>query len=186
MKNFKLLGLLFVLTTVVVSCKNNDPAPVNEAEVITTMTATLTPNGGGAAITLKTKDADAGGPNAPVVTVSGPLAANTVYNGTIELLNELKTPAEDITAEVRKENAEHQFFFQATNNIVTVAYADKDANNLPVGLSFTVTTTTAGTGTLTITLRHKPDKTASGVSSGNIANAGGSTDITQTFNITVQ
>ena len=87
MKNSKLLSLLLIATLVFASCDNDDPEPVNEEEVITTLTATLTPVTGGTSIVLKTQDLDGDGPNAPVVTVSGPLAANTVYNGTMEILN---------------------------------------------------------------------------------------------------
>lgn len=187
MRNLKLVSLVVIAAITFASCNNNDdPVVVNEEEVITTMTATLTPVGGGTAVTLVTRDADGDGPTAPVVTVSGPLAANTVYNGTVELLNELETPAEDITEEIDEERDEHQFFFTATNNVVTAAYSDTDSNNLPVGLMYTITTTAAGTGTLTITLIHEPDKTATGVSGGDPTNAGGSTDISATFNITVQ
>ena len=58
-----------------------------------------------------------------MVTVSGPLAANTVYNGTMEILNELESPAEDVTEEIEEEADEHQFFFGVTNSIVTATYA---------------------------------------------------------------
>ena len=50
----------------------------------------------------------------------------------------------------------------------------------------TLTTGEAGTGTLSIILRHEPAKDASGVSDGQIANAGGETDIEVSFNITIE
>src|SRR5690606_24397160 len=93
---------------------DDDPAPVNEEEVITTLTATLIPMGGGTTITLQTRDLDGEGPNAPVITVSGPLVAGTTYNGSLLLLNETITPAEVINEEIEEESDEHQFFFQAT------------------------------------------------------------------------
>ena len=43
-----------------------------------------------------------------------------------------------------------------------------------------------GSGTITVTLRHEPNKDAAGVSSGDIANAGGETDIEVTFNVEIQ
>ena len=187
MKKINLLIVLFVSTFAFVSCNNNDdPDPVNPEEVITTLTATLTPQGSGTVVTLQSRDLDGDGPNAPVITVSGSLAANTTYNGTVEVLNETETPAEDITVEVQEEAEEHQFFYTPTNNIVTVAYTDTDGNNDPIGLTYTLTTTAAGTGNLTITLRHEPNKSASGVSTGDITNAGGETDVEATFSITVQ
>ena len=180
MKNLKLLSLLLVATLVFVSCDDDDPAPVNEEEVITTLIATLTPQGGGAVVTLTSRDADGDGPNAPVITVSGALAANTTYDGAVQVLNELENPAEDITEEVEEEDDEHQFFYEST--LVTSAYGDVDGNGDPVGLVYTITTAAAGTGNLTITLIHEPNKPNDGTS----ANAGGETDIAATFPITVQ
>ena len=71
MKNVKFLATAIFATVLFVSCSNDDdtPEPVNEEEVITTLTVTLSPNGGGTAITLQTRDLDGDGPNAPVVTV---------------------------------------------------------------------------------------------------------------------
>jgi len=172
------LGLLFITLT---ACSNDDdtPIPVNEEEVITTLIATLSPQGGGTDVTLTTRDLDGDGPDIPQITISGPLVASTTYNGTITLSNETEQPAEDITAEVSEEADEHQFFF--TSSIGSIVYADTDSNGSPVGLAFTLTTNTATTGNLTITLRHEPSKSASGVSDGDITNAGGSTDIQITF-----
>ena len=189
MKKFKLFSLLFIAVTAFVSCNNDDddlPPPVNEEEVITTLTATLTPVGGGDVVTLQSQDLDGEGPNAPVITVSGNFAANTTYTGTVQVLNELENPAEDITTEVAEENDEHQFFYTSNNNLVTIDYTDMDGNGNPVGIQFTLTTTNAGNGTLTITLRHEPNKTAAGVMAGDITNAGGETDVAATFNIAVQ
>ena len=187
MKTIKLLSILFISSLVFISCDPaDDPIPVNEEEVITTMTATLTPTGGGTAIVLKTQDLDGNGPNAPVITVSNPLAINTVYTGVMEVLNETESPAEDITEEVLEEALEHQFFFTPTNGIATVAYTDTDSEGNPVGIQFTLTTTDAGSGTITISLVHEPEKTEPGVSSGDITNAEGETDIDATFSIVVQ
>ncbi|MDO5970161.1 type 1 periplasmic binding fold superfamily protein [Flavivirga aquimarina] len=184
--NLKSAFLILVSTLTFIGCSNDDdPEIVIEEEVITTMTATLVPVGGGTTITLMTQDLDGDGPNEPEVTVSGDLVANTTYNGSLVLLNETKNPAEDITEEIEELDDEHQFFFQATNSIATFAYSDTDGDGNPVGLSFTLTTGSAGTGTITIVLRHEPNKGATGVSDGDITNAGGSTDITETFSVTV-
>ncbi|MDA0176673.1 type 1 periplasmic binding fold superfamily protein [Mesoflavibacter profundi] len=192
MKTLKHLSYLLIASLIFVSCSSDDdnndiPEPVNEEEVITTITATLTPAGGGTAIVLQSQDLDGDGPNAPVVTVSGDLAANTSYSGSLDLLNETESPAESITEEIEEEALEHQFFFDVSNGLFDVAYDDVDADGNPVGLSFIVTTdATTGTEALTITLRHEPNKDASGVSAGDITNAGGETDIEVTFNVTVQ
>jgi hypothetical protein len=173
-------GLLAIGTFV--SCNNDDdnPEPVNEEEVITTMNVTLT--AAGSSIVLRSFDADGDGPNPPQVSVSGNLTANTTYAGSIELLNETESPAEDITEEIAEEDEEHQFFFTTGGAIASVTYADQDGNGNPLGLSFNLVTGDAGSGTLLITLRHEPKKP----NDGTLADAGGETDIAQSFSLTVE
>ncbi|MEE3999147.1 type 1 periplasmic binding fold superfamily protein [Tenacibaculum sp. FZY0031] len=186
MKHIKLLAVLFISAITITSCSDDDPVVINEDEVITTMTIELTPNGGGDKVTLQSKDADGDGPTAPVVT-GGTLAANTTYNAVITLLNELESPAEDITEEVAEEADEHQFFYSQTGLTSTFTYAGaNDSNGNPVGIKFTIATGSAGTGTYIVTLRHEPNKGASGVKEGDITNAGGETDIQVSFPITVE
>ena len=188
MKTLKKVSILVLTAMVFTACSSDDdtPIPVNEEEVITTITATLIPSGGGAAITMQSRDLDGDGPNAPVITVSGSLVANTTYNGSLVLLNETEDPAELINTEIEEEDDEHQFFYQATNGIATFNYVDFDVNGKPLGLEFTVVTSDAGSGNITITLRHEPNKDAANVSMGDITNAGGETDIQATFSVMVQ
>lgn len=174
-----------VIAMTLTSCSNDDPEIINEEEVITTLEVTLVPQGEGTTVTLVSRDLDGDGPNAPVISVSGPLQANKTYAGTAKVLNETETPAENITLEVEEEGDEHQFFYTFSNSIATVAYTDQDKNGRPIGIAFNLTTTTAGIGNLTVTLRHEPNKTASGVVGGNITNAGGETDVEATFSLTV-
>lgn len=184
MKNVKFLTTILLTALFVASCSNDDdtPEPVNEEEVITTLTATLTPSGGGTTITLQTRDLDGDGPNAPVVEVSGNLISGTTYNGSIVLLNETEDPAEDITEEVIEEAEEHQFFYTIGSGLdVTTEYANFDADGNPLGTEFTLTAVSASTGTITFTLRHEPTKPNTG-----LGDAGGETDISATFDVTVE
>jgi hypothetical protein len=174
-----------VIAMTLTSCSNDDPEIINEEEVITTLEVTLIPQGGGTTVTLVSRDLDGDGPNAPVVSVSGALQANKTYAGSVKVLNETETPAENITLEVEEEGDEHQFFYTFSNSIATVAYTDQDKNGRPIGITFNLTTTSARIGNLTVTLRHEPNKTAAGVVAGNITNAGGETDVEATFNLTV-
>ncbi len=183
MKQIKLLSILFIATLVLSSC-SDDPEPINDEEVITSMTVSLIA-ANGSSVTMQTLDADGEGPLPAVVETIGDFAPNTTYTGSIVLLNTLESPAEVISEEVEEEDDEHQFFFQHGNDIET-AYLDFDGNGNPLGLSFSLTTNAAGTGTITVTLRHEPNKEAAGVSDGDIANAGGATDIETTFNYTVE
>jgi hypothetical protein len=187
-----LISCLFLIATLLplVSCDNDDPDPVNEEELITTVKLTFqkldamsAPTGN--PITYSWQDIDGSGANAPVIN-SIMLNANSTYTVTIALLDESKNPVEDISEEVEEEGEAHQFFFQksATLNLNTT-YGDLDSNSFPIGLKNTITTTNASTGTLTVTLRHEPVKDAAGVKDGNMANAGGDTDVEAVFPATI-
>ncbi|CAN1490081.1 hypothetical protein MCETHM1_00169 [Flavobacteriaceae bacterium] len=172
------------------SCNDDDaPAPVNEEELITTITAIYTPVGGGSVVTLQYKDLDGDGPGAPVKTVSGPFEPNKTYNGVVTFRNESVSPAEDLTAEVKEEGDAHQVFYQKTGTLNAFTYrtaaSNLDKNGKPIGLESVFTTIGVAGGTLKITLKHEPNKSAAGVSSGDITNAGGATDAEAEFAITV-
>ncbi len=167
------------------SCKKDDHNHTNESELITTLRYTLVPASGGAPIVLTFKDLDGDGGNAPMIT-NGTLAANTVYNGTLELLNESKTPAENIGNEIQGESTEHQFFYVLTGANLTVKYADQDTKGKPLGLKTQLSTQQASAGKLQIVLRHEPNKDAANVANGLITNAGGETDIEVSFDITIR
>ncbi|MEY8019581.1 type 1 periplasmic binding fold superfamily protein [Muriicola sp. SD30] len=182
MKNIKFFTLVLLTGFLFTSCSDNDnPIPVNEEEIITTITVTLVPNGGGDTITLQSRDLDGDGPDAPVVTVSGNFVANTVYGGAIVILNETESPAENITDEVEAEDEEHQFFYTVSGGLdATTDYANFDDDGNPLGTLFTLSTGAASTGTLGFTLRHEPTKPNTG-----LADAGGETDLAVTFSVTI-
>lgn len=191
MKTLKTIALVFSTVAIFTSCSDDDnkSTPVNEEELITTVKVTLT--NGTNIITLTSKDLD--GPDAPgatEITVDGPLLANTTYTGKVELLNETETPVEIVSEEIEEsaqEKLDHQFFFAAIPSLLgTFTYADLDGEGNPIGLRFTFTTGAASTGSLSVILRHLPNKSATGVSSGDITNAGGSTDAQAIFPITVE
>lgn len=169
-----------LLSVVIISCSKDDdsPEPINEEEVITTMTVVLNPGN----ITLQSQDLDGDGPNPPSVTVSGNLSANTTYTGSITFLNELESPAEDITEEVEEEDDEHQVIFVSSGVALSVSDLNKDGNGNDLGTQFSLSTAAAGSGTLRIVLRHEPTKP----NDGTLAGAGGSTDIDVSFNVTVE
>ncbi|MCK0129953.1 type 1 periplasmic binding fold superfamily protein [Flavobacteriaceae bacterium F08102] len=178
--------LLFAILGLANSCDDqDDPIPVNEEEVITTVRLTLTPKDGGTPIVLESRDLDGIGPDEPIITVSSTLEVSQVYSGNMELLNETVSPADQITEEVEEEGAEHQFFFQLSQDVADISYDDEDVNGNPIGLSIVLETKAVGTSNLTITLRHEPEKTAAGVAEGDISQAGGETDVQVVFPIEV-
>lgn len=184
------MGIALMALLVFNGCKKKkeDPTPPqNEEELITTVKLkvknTLLSSD---STEVVWKDTDGDGGNAPTIGALT-IQANSFYSAYLTLLDESKSShVHDITEEINNEKEEHQFFYQATGNMSNFAYVDKDANNNPVGLQFSFQTGAAGSGTLKITLRHKPNKSATGVSSGDITNAGGETDIEVTFPVTIQ
>ena len=171
---------LLASTLVFASCSDDDNTPdeVNEEEVITTLTVTL--DSGSDIVVLQYQDLDGEGSDSAEITVSGTLSANTVYDGSIVLLNEIE--GENITEEVEEEADEHQFFYTVGSGLnVTTDYNDADSMGNPVGLSFILSTSDASSGALTFTLRHEPNKPNDGLET-----AGGETDIEVTFDVTVQ
>lgn len=163
-----------------------DPVIPNEEELITTVRFHLVPAAGGDTITWTFTDLDGDGGDDPVIVNGSAIQAGTTYNSHVQFLNELETPAEDITEEVEDEADEHQVFYLASGADMTVTYTDMDGDGNPLGLTTQVDAQSASTGTLDIILRHEPDKIASGVSDGDITNAGGETDIEVQFDIAIQ
>jgi hypothetical protein len=187
MKIIKLVPMALVALFAFNSCSDDDAQPVIEQEVITTVTVTLTPqNLFGLPVILTSNDIDGNGPIAPVINSMGTITPGETYTGSVSLFNILTNPIDNISAEVLAKGAEHQFFFNAPG-VGTFAYTDQDVDDRPIGLEFTFTAAAnAQSGNLTVILRHEPNKTAEGVEAGNIANAGGETDIEVTFPVTVQ
>ena len=181
MNVFKLSALL-TPALLIFSCQPVDPTDPHEEELITTLQLDL--DAGSVVHVLNYQDLDGDGGNAPVLSLDT-LLANTTYSGSIRLFNESETPAEEFTAEVFDEAEEHQFFFSASGNS-SFAYIDQDNNGFPVGLAFELVTGEAGSEILSVTLRHQPDKGASGVSDGDITNAGGETDIEVLFDVIIE
>ncbi|WP_205501435.1 hypothetical protein [Rufibacter psychrotolerans] len=176
------LAILFTASVFMTSCSNDeDPVPTNEEELITTVKLAFKPQGGGTTVTATYQDLDGDGGQAPTVT-GATLAANKTYDVTVQVLDESKNPAEDITEEVEEEGDEHQFFYVASNGLnLTVAYTDTDSNNRPIGIHTRITTAAASTGNLQVVLKHQPDL-KSATSTINT----GETDAEVTFPITIQ
>ena len=167
---------------------HDDHGP-GEEELITTLAVTLTPSGGGTSITVRFQDLDGEGGNAPVVDKLA-VTGGTDYNGSVQVLNELESPPEDITEEVKEEAEAHQFFFETLEGFssATVEYADKESDyatnsgaDHPVGVKFTLSVPdNAQDGSLRIILSHFDEAPKDGV------NQSDETDIDVTFEVLVR
>ncbi len=167
------------------SCSNDDPMKEDVPELITKVTLTFTPAGGGAAISVSAIDPDGEGVQDIQVEGAINLQANTSYTLTLSLLNELaemSSPAYNITDEVEEEGDEHMFFYAWTGNVFAdpagdgnidnrpdaVNYVDEDVDGLPVGIITFWTTGAPSSGTFRIVLKHQPQlkSTTSGSDTG--------------------
>ena len=183
MKTMKTSAFYALLTLAMLGCSDDDTTPeiINEDELITTVILTLTPDSGDQVV-LTTQDLDGDGPDEPVTTVVGNFSENTQYQGAIQFLNETEDPAEDITQEVIEEADEHQVFYTTTEGLnIQTTYEDQDSQGNPLGVQITLFTGAASEGSLTVTLRHEPVKPNDGLES-----AGGETDISTSFEVSIQ
>ncbi len=185
--NPTILGLLS-MALIAISCtkEKDDPIIPNEEELITTLTYTLISADNTDTVELKFEDLDGQGGALPIIT-GGVLKANTNYDGALLLLNEQLTPAENITLEIVTEGEFHQFFYKNQLGLdATVDYNDLDVLGKPIGVNTILHAKSVSAGELVITLRHEPNKSAPGVASGDMTNAGGETDIEITFDVEIQ
>jgi hypothetical protein len=180
--NLKTFLMASMTVAMMVSCKKDEPAPVEDNETITTVRLKFTQ--GGTTTTFNFKDLDGDGGNAPVIDKIS-LKPNTTYTLAVEVLDETKNPVSDITTEIKKEQDEHIIEYVSTPaTVLSVTATDKDSRNFPVGLAASAKTTTAGTGKLRVILHHQPPVNNVAVKNGTFTV--GSTDFDVAFDVEVK
>lgn len=156
-------------------CDSDDPSlpgEGEETEVITTVRLTFTPQTG-EPIVAEFFDPDGEGVMSGTVDTLD-LTYPETYAVSVEFLNELEDPSEDITEEIAEEAEAHQILFAVTSNddadppYLTHTYVDVESDwttndegdDLPVGLSNTIETTNFSEVdpgvSLRVMLRHMP------------------------------
>lgn len=110
----------------------------DDHSIVTTVRMSLTTVGMNDTTDYTWEDIDGIGGNNPNRIDTVFLEAGKQYSGMLSLTNRAKNPAEDITAEIRKDADEHQIFYTLSNNLGTVSVTDSDGRALPLGLTFTV------------------------------------------------
>lgn len=214
--NFKKLLLGVLAGVALVSCEKDDPEDIHEHEVFSNVRLTLTPVGGGEEVEFHWHDENGDLIVDDNEYENGSLAVSTAYTAVVSFIEEDEHDHEEdlndgqankvfsdgddddhdhdhdedehktLDAEILAEDSEHQLFYSAVTGL-TITYTDEDDNGNPLGIETTFTTDDSfDGGALTITLRHEPNKFGSGVSDGDITNAGGETDVEVTFNLGVE
>lgn len=165
------------------ACGDSSTAPGGETEVISRVTLTLTPAGGGAALSAYIDDADGNGPQSPSAQVGAlALTRGVTYTGTVKFENRLVNPVEDITEEVQEESNEHRVFYTVTGTGVTVTTTDTDGQGRPLGVRFSkVVAQGATAGSTRVVLCHYDDAPKSAAAT----SCTGETDIDLTFAFTI-
>lgn len=182
------LWIVLAVSLLAGACKKDEenPAPTDDNEAITTATLTLTSQT--TPVQTVTATVENLNTTADFSRATLTLRANTIYTGAVTLLDKTKTPTLDVSAEVKDEANEHLVIYTFTPATgspasMTVTSTDTDSNPAPgpypIGLATQVRTGTAGTGKLKVVLRHQPN-TKNGTATP------GTTDLDTDFNVTIQ
>jgi predicted ThiF/HesA family dinucleotide-utilizing enzyme len=175
-----------VIAALALAACGDSTGPGQEQEIISRVSLTLTPVGGGTAQVIYIDDADGLGPNAPSAQVGTlQLTQGTSYTGTVRFENRLVSPVENITEEVVTEADEHMVIYTVGGGAgVTVTTSDIDGSGRQLGVNFTAATAAGaavGARTMRVVLCHydaTPKPTTATACSGD-------TDIDVSFNFGV-
>jgi hypothetical protein len=157
MKN-KIYMLCTLSVLFAASCRrqNNPSPPGEENELITTVRLQFTDSLTGNVSLFSWRQP--GGPGTAISADTIVLAANKTYRATVKILDESKSPAFDVTAEIKAACNEHRFFYTSTTTRISTTITDRDSLNPPMelGLQFTASTSLNGqaTGTYRVLLKH--------------------------------
>lgn len=170
------------------ACNVSDPKDSNEQETFTTARLTYT-NLADASdkpeADIKFKDGYGHGGDVLEKNETITLKSGATYSVELVFLDETRNPPEVMSEEVEEEGEAHQVFYTPAGADLTVAYADKDGNNRPIGLKTTQTTGAAGTGTLKVTLKHQQEGDTILKNDASTIHTG-ETDVEVIFNVTIQ
>lgn len=158
---YTILNLLFLLT--LLGCKKDDdnlknpPEPDNDQEILTTIRINFLENvSGGENVSATFRDPDGPLGNGPDIFDTIFLQPNTSYSASILLLNEIVSPADTISVEVKEEGDEHLFCFEPSNVDLTITRTDFDGK-YEIGLESKWETKDPGTGSVKVLLKHQPE-----------------------------
>lgn len=158
MRRFLSFAVIVSMMMAGTACKKEtQPAEENDNELITTIQLQFTQRGTGDVSTFIWEDADGPGGDLPIMDTIR-LNNNQQYDVLVTLWNKSVTPAEDITAEVKAESANHRVYYEpSVGSGVTIGDFDNGIDGTPLGVASAWTTTLPASGTVAVVLRHYPD-----------------------------
>ncbi len=176
-------------TTIFTACKKEElptPQPV-EQELITTVRLIVTNNSGfNKTFNYKVDNGFGSAAQGNVQVDDVVLAPGTDYDVEVQVWDESKNPAENITEEVIAESHHHLFIFQSNPatgaGSISFSNGSKDDENEPLNQKITFTTGAAGNSSLTVTLKHEPTNKNAATPD----EAGGETDAQAIFPVKLQ
>jgi len=186
MIKYFLFSLTLILGSLFITNCGTESITLEPQQNITRLTYTLTPENGGQTVVFTYDDEDGSGGSTATIS-GGTLNKSTIYFGEVELLAISNDTIIDITASIRQDGRDNQFFYTSSNPALIVSYEDADLDGNPIGISSKLTTVNnTGEGPLNLTLIHNPDKDGLAVSGGNKSLAGGRTDFDIDFPVIVE
>jgi hypothetical protein len=178
-QNILLSGILLLL--IISSCKKQESKTNNnteENELITTLAIHFTDTATGDTFSYAWRQPAGVGTAITVDTIR--LKAGKSYLAQVQVLDESKKPAVDITSEIAELANEHRFFYSTINSALQISILDFDTQNPPMelGLKFRLNSLSANPwlGAFGVKLKHYP---SSSPKTGGEAN--GTTDIEVSF-----
>lgn len=179
---------LLAAALVLAGCEVHDPHDHNDQETFTTVILAYTNAADSTdkpTATIKFKEGFGHGGDALEKNETIRLKAGATYTAVLTLLDETKSPAADMTEEVEEEGHAHQIFYVPSGAALTVAYADKDRNNRPIGIRTTQTAAGAGTGALKVVLKHLQEGNTLLKNDASTVQTG-ETDVEVSFNVVIE
>ena len=162
MKKNKILISIIIISMFWQACKKDAdlpklPEPINEPEVITSLTLTFTDSANTSNVIIaKFIDNDGDGGNQPTTFDTIKLKSNTTYFTSLQLFNSILN--EEITPEIVQEANDHLFVYKTNAVNLSIAITDFDTNTPPlaIGLKSTWRAGNNGNGTVQVILKHQP------------------------------
>jgi len=181
---FKTMLCLALVTSFTSCSDDDDPAPVNEEELITNLTLTFTNTANSAdVVSMSSVAPDGLEDGMSTEIVSGTFTSGATYALTIGITNASESPAEDVlNGDIIPEADEHFFAYAVSGLNFTMSRDASDVDG-PDGSKLGVNTTwvagAASTGNLQIRLIHEPSSVDDSDEFGSAT--GGSEDFNITF-----